>query len=133
VKLGKMYDRRFSFVDRRTRRRCHVTTTCFCVAQTISRGSWRLKTHVDRIFRYKGCDNDRTGPNLKDRPLIDIIIFYESWQQRVRRKRPELWGDDCLPQDNAPARNALTVKQFLAETRTRSAWLLVVSEIEKPL
>jgi len=33
----------------------------------------------------------------------------------VRRKRPELWGNGwILHQDNAPAHNALSVKQFVA-------------------
>jgi len=36
-------------------------------------------------------------------------------RERVRRKRPELWRNGwILHQDNAPAHNALTVKQFLA-------------------
>ena len=36
-------------------------------------------------------------------------------RERVRRKRPELWRNGwILHQDNAPAHNALSVKQFLA-------------------
>jgi histone-lysine N-methyltransferase SETMAR len=36
-------------------------------------------------------------------------------RERVRRKRPELWQNGwILHQDNAPAHNALSVKQFLA-------------------
>jgi len=40
--------------------------------------------------------------------------------ERVRRERTELWQNDSriLRQDNAPARNALSVEQFLAENRT---------------
>jgi [histone H3]-lysine36 N-dimethyltransferase SETMAR len=35
--------------------------------------------------------------------------------ERVRRKRPKLWQNGwILHQDNAPAHNALSVKQFLA-------------------
>ena len=35
--------------------------------------------------------------------------------ERVRRKRPELWRNGwILHQDNGPAHNALSVKQFLA-------------------
>jgi len=35
--------------------------------------------------------------------------------ERMRRKRPELWSNGwILHQDNAPAHNALSVKQFLA-------------------
>jgi hypothetical protein len=38
-------------------------------------------------------------------------------QEQVRKKRPELWKKKSwiLPQDNAPAHNALVVKQFLAD------------------
>jgi len=36
-------------------------------------------------------------------------------RERVRRKRPELWRNGwILHQDNAPAHNALSVKQYLA-------------------
>ena len=35
--------------------------------------------------------------------------------ERVRKKRPELWKNGwILHQDNAPAHNVLSVKQFLA-------------------
>jgi len=38
-------------------------------------------------------------------------------RERVRRKRPELWRNWwILHQDNAPAQNALFVKQFLLNT-----------------
>jgi hypothetical protein len=38
-------------------------------------------------------------------------------QELVRKKRPELWNNESwiLHQDNAPAHNALTVNQFLAD------------------
>jgi len=41
-------------------------------------------------------------------------------RKRVRRKRPKLWENNSwmLHQDNTPAHNALSVKQFLAENRT---------------
>lgn len=39
----------------------------------------------------------------------------EKLRERVRKKRPELWKNGwILHQDNAPAHNALSVKQFLA-------------------
>jgi histone-lysine N-methyltransferase SETMAR len=40
-------------------------------------------------------------------------------RERVRKKRPDLWKNDAwiLHQDNAPAHNALSVKQFLADKR----------------
>jgi transposase len=42
-------------------------------------------------------------------------MFY-TLRERIRRKRPELWKNGfILHQDNAPARTALSVKQFLAE------------------
>jgi len=38
----------------------------------------------------------------------------------MRRKRPELWENDCwiFHRDNAPAHNVLSVEQFLAKNRT---------------
>ncbi|VVC37276.1 Transposase, type 1 [Cinara cedri] len=41
-------------------------------------------------------------------------------RERVRKKRPELWKNNSwiLHQDNAPAHNALSVKQYLAGKRT---------------
>ena len=43
------------------------------------------------------------------------IAVLTKLRERVRRKRPELWRNGwVLQQDNAPARNALSVKQFLA-------------------
>jgi len=47
------------------------------------------------------------------------IEFLTKLRQRVRRKRPEFWGNWwILHQDNAPAHNALPVKQFLANKNT---------------
>ncbi|VVC44823.1 Hypothetical protein CINCED_3A022962 [Cinara cedri] len=47
-----------------------------------------------------------------------IVIF--DINERVRKKRPELWKNNSwiLHQDNAPAHNALSVKQYLAGKRT---------------
>jgi len=43
------------------------------------------------------------------------IEFLTKLRGRVRRKRPELWRNGwILHQDNVPAHNALSVKQFLA-------------------
>jgi hypothetical protein len=40
----------------------------------------------------------------------------QTLKERIRRKRPELWKNGfILHQDNALARTALSVKQFLAE------------------
>jgi alpha-L-fucosidase len=40
-------------------------------------------------------------------------------RERIRKKRPDLWKNEAwiLHQDNAPAHNSLSVKQFLADKR----------------
>ncbi|VVC34328.1 Hypothetical protein CINCED_3A000742 [Cinara cedri] len=47
-------------------------------------------------------------------------VFLATLRERVRKKRPELWKNNSwiLHQDNAPAHNALSVKQYLAGKRT---------------
>ncbi|VVC43896.1 Transposase, type 1 [Cinara cedri] len=51
---------------------------------------------------------------------IYYLSVLATLRERVRKKRPELWKNNSwiLHQDNAPAHNALSVKQYLAGKRT---------------
>jgi len=52
------------------------------------------------------------GQTVNQQYYIEVLT---KLLERVRRKRPELWRNRwILHQDNAPAHNALSVKQFLA-------------------
>jgi histone-lysine N-methyltransferase SETMAR len=55
---------------------------------------------------------------VPSRQMVNQQYYLEAltkFRERVRRKRPESWRNSwILHQDNAPAHNALSVKQFLA-------------------
>jgi histone-lysine N-methyltransferase SETMAR len=54
-----------------------------------------------------------SGQTVNQYYYIEVL---KKLRERVRKKRPDLWRDGwILHQDNAPAHNALSVKQFLAE------------------
>jgi len=53
-----------------------------------------------------------SGQMVNQQYYIEVLT---KLRKRVRRERPELWRNGLiLHQDNAPAHNALSVKQFLA-------------------
>ena len=53
-----------------------------------------------------------SGQTVNQQYYIEVLT---KLREHVRRKRPELWRNGwILDQDNAPAHNALSVKQFLA-------------------
>jgi len=53
-----------------------------------------------------------SGQTVNQQYYIEVLM---KLHERVRRKQPELWIDGwILYKDNAPAHNALSVKQFLA-------------------
>ena len=53
-----------------------------------------------------------SGQTLNKQYYIEVLTKF---RERVRRKRPELWRNGwILHQENAPAHNALSVKQSLA-------------------
>jgi len=53
-----------------------------------------------------------SGQTVNQQYYIEVLT---KLRERVTRKRPELWRNVwILHQDNAPAHNALSVKQFLA-------------------
>lgn len=56
------------------------------------------------------------GQTVNQKYYKEVLI---KLRERVRKKRPDLWknGSWILHQDNAPAHNALSVKQFLADKR----------------
>jgi len=52
-----------------------------------------------------------SGQTVNQQYYIEVLT---KLRERVRRKRPELWRNGwILCQDNVPAHNALSVKQFL--------------------
>nr|CAH7734624.1 unnamed protein product [Callosobruchus chinensis] len=52
------------------------------------------------------------GQTVNQKYYIEVL---EKLRERVRKKRPDMWKNNSwiLHQDNAPAHNALSVKQFL--------------------
>lgn len=56
------------------------------------------------------------GQTVNQKYYIEVLIKF---RERVRKKRPGLRKDNVwiLHQDNAPAHNAFSVKQFLANKR----------------
>jgi hypothetical protein len=53
-----------------------------------------------------------SGQTVNQQYYLEVLM---KLCERVRRKRPELWRNGwILHQDNAPAHNALSMKQFLA-------------------
>jgi len=57
-----------------------------------------------------------SGQTVNQQYYIEVLT---KLRECVRRKRPELWRNGwILQQDNAAAHNALSVKQFLARHAT---------------
>jgi hypothetical protein len=57
-----------------------------------------------------------SGQTVNQQYDIEVLM---KLRERVRRKRPELWRNEwILHQDNMPAHNAVSVKQFLANKNT---------------
>jgi len=64
---------------------------------------------IQRIVMAEWVPSDQT---VNQQYYIEVLT---KLRDRVRRKRPELWRNGwILHQDKAPAHNALSVKQFLA-------------------
>jgi histone-lysine N-methyltransferase SETMAR len=78
----------------------------------------QIQNHVTRNFFFdiKGVIFEHwvpEGATVNQHYYKNVL---QTLRERIRRKRPELWKNGfILHQDKAPARTALSVKQFLAE------------------
>ncbi|CAK9819055.1 Protein GVQW3 [Anthophora quadrimaculata] len=52
----------------------------------------------------------------------DLNIAYESVQEAIRQKRPDLWANNSsiLHHHNAPAHNAILIREFLTKNNTNT-------------
>jgi [histone H3]-lysine36 N-dimethyltransferase SETMAR len=77
----------------------------------------RFKAMLIVFFDIKGVIHIEWVPEGCTVNQYYYIQVLTTLRERVRRKRPELWEENSwiLHQDNAPAHNALSVKQFLAK------------------
>lgn len=79
----------------------------------------RVKAMLIVFFDIKGVIMTEwvpEGQTVNQKYYIDTLI---KLREKIRKKRPDSWKNDSwiLHQDNAPAHNALSVKQFLADKR----------------
>ena len=79
----------------------------------------KLKVMLIVFFDIKGIvmiEWVPQGQTVNQKYYIEVLT---KLRERMRKKRPDLWNNHSwiLHQDNAPAHNALSVKQFLAEKR----------------
>jgi hypothetical protein len=80
-------------------------------------GRKNVKAMMIIFFNIRGVittERVPEGQTVNQKYYLEVLT---KLPERVRKKRPELWKKKSwiLHQDNAPAHNALTVKQFLVD------------------
>ncbi|VVC46534.1 Transposase, type 1 [Cinara cedri] len=84
------------------------------------RSKSKFKAMLIVFFDINGIVMNEWVPEGQTVNKIYYLSVLATLRERVRKKRPELWKNNSwiLHQDNAPAHNVLSVKQYLAGKRT---------------
>jgi len=94
----------------------HVAeNTEFASAEKTRMSQSQVKTMLVCLFDHKviaHCEFTAQGQTVNQQCYLEVLT--RLWES-VRKKRPGLWPDKWIHHENAPAHDALRVREFLAK------------------